>query len=99
MASQTHQLTDEMATRPMAQAQEALNQDSPTLLVSQPEPPRPVPEACAIPAVAEAWDHLAETMRETMPNADLNFIRKAFEFSAEAHNGDKRQSGEPYVIH
>src|SRR4051794_35463729 len=99
MALQTHQLTVEMATRRTAQAQEALNQDSPTLLVSKPEPPRSVPATCTIPAVAEAWDHLAQTVRENMPNANLDYIRQAFEFSAESHNGDKRKSGEPYVIH
>jgi guanosine-3',5'-bis(diphosphate) 3'-pyrophosphohydrolase len=99
MALHTHQLTAEMATRPMAQAQEALNQDSPTLLVTQPEPPRPVPAACAIPAVAEAWQRLEATIAENMPSANLDYIRMAYEFSAEAHDGDQRKSGEPYVLH
>jgi len=33
------------------------------------------------------------------PNADLNFLQKAFDFAYEAHKGQIRLSGEPYVVH
>jgi GTP pyrophosphokinase len=32
-------------------------------------------------------------------NIDISFIRKAYEFSDEAHEGQKRYSGEPFVEH
>lgn len=33
------------------------------------------------------------------PNADLSLIEKAFALSSRAHKGQKRASGEPYLIH
>ena len=33
------------------------------------------------------------------PGADVKFLEKAFEFAYEAHKGQLRRSGEPYVIH
>lgn len=33
------------------------------------------------------------------PDADLDLIRKAYVFSAKAHQGQTRRSGEPYLIH
>jgi guanosine-3',5'-bis(diphosphate) 3'-pyrophosphohydrolase len=33
------------------------------------------------------------------PNADLDLIRRAYVFSAKAHQGQVRKSGDPYVIH
>ena len=33
------------------------------------------------------------------PNADLDLIRKAYVFSARAHQGQTRRSGEPYLTH
>ncbi|MDN5293419.1 MAG: diphosphokinase / guanosine-3,5-bis(diphosphate) 3-diphosphatase [Eubacteriales bacterium] len=33
------------------------------------------------------------------PNADLDFIRRAYEFAAKAHEGQYRSSGEPYITH
>jgi len=34
-----------------------------------------------------------------IPDADLDLIRKAYIFSAKAHQGQTRRSGEPYLIH
>lgn len=34
-----------------------------------------------------------------IPDADLDVIRKAYIFSAKAHQGQVRRSGEPYLIH
>jgi GTP pyrophosphokinase len=33
------------------------------------------------------------------PNADLELIRKAYEYSLKNHNGQTRASGEPYLVH
>lgn len=33
------------------------------------------------------------------PDADFSVLRKAYDFAAKAHEGQKRSSGEPYIIH
>ncbi|HEY1549782.1 MAG TPA: bifunctional (p)ppGpp synthetase/guanosine-3',5'-bis(diphosphate) 3'-pyrophosphohydrolase [Kofleriaceae bacterium] len=33
------------------------------------------------------------------PNADLPMVRRAYEFAAQAHKGQTRKSGDPYVTH
>jgi guanosine-3',5'-bis(diphosphate) 3'-pyrophosphohydrolase len=40
-----------------------------------------------------------EKVRSYHPAADVEVIRKAYEFSAKVHQGQKRASGEPYLIH
>jgi len=42
---------------------------------------------------------LLETVHENRPGDDLEIIRKAWEFCLQQHEGQKRASGEPYVIH
>jgi GTP diphosphokinase / guanosine-3',5'-bis(diphosphate) 3'-diphosphatase len=42
---------------------------------------------------------LIEKVRSYHPAADVEVIRKAYEFSAKVHQGQKRVSGEPYLIH
>jgi GTP pyrophosphokinase len=42
---------------------------------------------------------LIEKIQSYFPAADVDLIRKAYEFSARVHHGQKRQSGEPYLIH
>jgi guanosine-3',5'-bis(diphosphate) 3'-pyrophosphohydrolase len=42
---------------------------------------------------------LIEKVQTYFPAADVDLIRKAYEFSARVHHGQKRQSGEPYLIH
>ncbi len=44
-------------------------------------------------------DELIGRLRSYQPDADLGLVRKAYEFSAQAHAGQKRRSGEPYVKH
>lgn len=44
-------------------------------------------------------DQLMARFRNYQPDADLSVIRKAYEFSAKAHEGQTRRSGEPYVQH
>lgn len=42
---------------------------------------------------------LLERVRAYDPQADLEEIRDAYEFAAEAHANQKRASGEPYIVH
>ena len=45
------------------------------------------------------FQKLLETVHENRPGDDLEIIRKAWEFCLQQHEGQKRASGEPYVIH
>ena len=38
-------------------------------------------------------------VREYNPAADVATLQRAYEFSAEVHRGQKRKSGEPYLVH
>ena len=42
---------------------------------------------------------LVEKVQSYHPAANVEVIRKAYEFSAKVHKGQKRASGEPYLIH
>jgi GTP pyrophosphokinase len=42
---------------------------------------------------------LLEKVQSYYPAADVKLIRAAYDFSAEVHRGQKRLSGEPYLIH
>ena len=44
-------------------------------------------------------DQLLDRLRDYQSDADLGVVRKAYEFSARAHRGTSRRSGEPYVKH
>lgn len=44
-------------------------------------------------------DQVIARVRSYQPEANLDLIRQAYEFSAKAHEGQKRRSGEPYVQH
>jgi len=50
-------------------------------------------------AVEAAARRLFETVHEHYPQADLEPVERAYRFAAEAHEGQKRASGEPYVTH
>ncbi len=45
------------------------------------------------------FDDLVERVREANPEADIALLRRAHMFSAEAHQGQLRHSGEPYLVH
>ena len=49
--------------------------------------------------IQEQYDLLEKTVRGYNPSADFAQIRAAFEFADKAHEGQKRKSGEPYIIH
>jgi GTP diphosphokinase / guanosine-3',5'-bis(diphosphate) 3'-diphosphatase len=42
---------------------------------------------------------LLTTVRTNRPGDDLEIVRKAWEFCMQQHEGQKRASGEPYIIH
>jgi len=44
-------------------------------------------------------DELIKIVKEKNPKADLDAIRKAYDFANEAHKGQERLTGEPYIIH
>ena len=45
------------------------------------------------------FDYLLETVHRNRPNDDLDLIRRAWAFCMQQHEGQKRASGEPYIIH
>ncbi len=44
-------------------------------------------------------EDIIQELRAHQPDADLNLVRRAYVFSAAAHRGQTRHSGEPYLIH
>ena len=44
-------------------------------------------------------EDVIETVEKNRPGADVEMIRRAYMFSALHHKGQKRASGEPYLIH
>ena len=42
---------------------------------------------------------LEKTVREHYPQADLEPLQRAYRFATEAHQGQSRASGEPFVTH
>src|SRR5271170_5412205 len=48
---------------------------------------------------ADKFRKLLDVVRANRPGDDLDIIRKAWEFCLEHHKGQKRLSGEPYVLH
>ncbi|QHN05258.1 bifunctional (p)ppGpp synthetase/guanosine-3',5'-bis(diphosphate) 3'-pyrophosphohydrolase [Granulicella sp. WH15] len=68
--------------------------DAPTAS-TQPESEKP-----AVDALLEAkFEHLLDTVRANRPHDDLAIIRHAWAFCVQQHAGQKRASGEPYIIH
>ncbi|MCH5273070.1 MAG: bifunctional (p)ppGpp synthetase/guanosine-3',5'-bis(diphosphate) 3'-pyrophosphohydrolase [Lachnospiraceae bacterium] len=45
------------------------------------------------------YQKLIETVRSYHPSTDLSMIEKAYRLADEAHKGQLRKSGEPYIIH
>ena len=44
-------------------------------------------------------DDIIKTVQTYSPDADIDLIMRAYVFSAQAHNGQMRKSGEDYLIH
>ncbi len=47
----------------------------------------------------ELYDRLIQTVNSYHPSADFSMIEKAYHLSKEAHAGQFRKSGEPFIIH
>lgn len=45
------------------------------------------------------YDQLIEKIRRYRPTVDLSMVEKAYLLAEKAHEGQKRMSGEPYIIH
>lgn len=45
------------------------------------------------------YEELVERIRKYHPNADISMIKKAYDIANDAHQGQCRKSGEPYIIH
>lgn len=45
------------------------------------------------------YDELIASVRRYHPSADISMIEKAYKIAYEAHEGQARKSGEPYIIH
>ena len=44
-------------------------------------------------------DQILSDIAAYHPSADLELVRRAYSFAADAHKGQTRKSGEPYVTH
>jgi GTP pyrophosphokinase len=47
----------------------------------------------------ELYRQLIASIKKYRPNTDLSMIEKAYHIATAAHEGQKRKSGEPYIIH
>jgi GTP diphosphokinase / guanosine-3',5'-bis(diphosphate) 3'-diphosphatase len=45
------------------------------------------------------FDEMKEKILEYNPKAQIDLIKRAYEFAKKAHEGQKRESGEPYFMH
>lgn len=50
-------------------------------------------------APGQLYDELIVRVRKYHPSTDISLIRKAYKVASEAHEGQARKSGEPYIIH
>ncbi|MEP6655356.1 MAG: bifunctional (p)ppGpp synthetase/guanosine-3',5'-bis(diphosphate) 3'-pyrophosphohydrolase [Myxococcales bacterium] len=49
--------------------------------------------------MTEAVRQIVSTVSKYDPGADVGLIERCFDFAAERHSGQRRRSGEPYVVH
>jgi guanosine-3',5'-bis(diphosphate) 3'-pyrophosphohydrolase len=56
-------------------------------------------QAAGAPSMATLRRQLRSSVARHYPSADLAAVDKAFDFAVEAHAGQKRASGEPFVTH
>jgi GTP diphosphokinase / guanosine-3',5'-bis(diphosphate) 3'-diphosphatase len=59
----------------------------------------PGSSAADIQSVDAKFQRLLATVHENRPGDDLELIRKSWAFCLQQHEGQKRASGEPYIIH
>ena len=44
-------------------------------------------------------DEIVGQLQSHMPNADLDMVRRAYDYASAAHAGQLRLSGDPYIMH
>ena len=49
--------------------------------------------------IEDQYAHLVKTVRNYNPAADFIHIESAYHFAKRCHEGQRRKSGEPYIIH
>ena len=49
--------------------------------------------------IQAAFDNLMHSNYQRLDNEDVKLITKAYEVATEAHDGQRRKSGEPYIFH
>ena len=47
----------------------------------------------------ELYSDVIDRVRKYHPSDDISLIEKGYEVAKRAHEGQKRKSGEPYIIH
>ena len=47
----------------------------------------------------ELYESMLQTVQRYSPAADMNVVKKAYAYANHKHEGQKRKSGEPYIIH
>ncbi len=45
------------------------------------------------------FEHMLATVGTSRPHDDLELVRRAWAFTVQQHDGQKRASGEPYIVH
>jgi GTP pyrophosphokinase len=45
------------------------------------------------------YQQLIDTIKRYHPSSDISLVEKAYNIASKAHEGQKRKSGEPYIIH
>jgi len=58
-----------------------------------------VPEQTYDEVIQGLYDEIIKNMKSYHPSKDFSRIKKAFDITVEAHKGQLRKSGEPYVVH
>ncbi|MGI4981617.1 MAG: RelA/SpoT family protein [Janthinobacterium lividum] len=74
---------------------------------TSPLPPSPFTSSTYLPGfpaevtaeIDRCFEHLLATVHANRPGDDLGIIRSAWQFCMSQHEGQKRASGEPYIIH
>jgi len=49
--------------------------------------------------LSDKFEQLIEKVKKYATEEDVNLIKKAYEFAKEYHDGQERNSGEPYIVH
>lgn len=84
---------------PLSVVQTALDEPSGTLTAPAASALPPASIDPADDSLEQAFQHMLDTVRANRPNDDLNLIRWAWIFCVQHHQGQKRASGEPYIVH